>query len=741
MYAHNTWAGSEISMHQTLRELMLMGHQVRVQVGDPSKSCGQTLVLDNIVVAVNSSPEAVAVDYDWADIVVTEHEAISRCLVENNGRIPVVFFSHVRGHITQRLEQLKAVSLVVANSTGVAEEARLPVPHFVFHPPVLLKDYETKPAGEGGVLQVNLSEHKGGHIFWQLARLMPGCTFHGVLGGWGVQVIPPADRPRNVELWPNVQDPRGYYSRATILIMPTLRETYGRVALEAACSGIPAILPNTPGLREAMGEENAIWVERDKPQAWMNALASLLDHQFYATMSDRARHRAEQADCQTRFELAALENALLSAASDNRSRVWAFASEPHYVDHAWPYLSCVSPSKRGPLVVPWVDRFDPKPALLRAYTAGAVVVNLGPFRHKKQHEDALEYWKHPDFPGSVCVVVSQRDYKTAEAWFPKRIVRGEHGAGQTYVGLDHHSFAGGPGHTGCLAATAPNATVAVKIQAAHPSLPVAPVGPIKLYAMKQAIALQPREPDSKLLVLSFRYPGTEGHCQELASAWGHYSDMPDPVGWKVAVHLHPRARGGPIEAWARKRGWEIITEFWEVVRRGAVLAVDNSSLAVEWYYLRPCGNLILMNQPSYRQWVNHGLRFWDMSEWPGVYSIDGPGELPVALETAEAFQPRETDPGWFAEPKPASLRQWLEEMTRPGEGLVKMVALLSFGKRRKQQVFWARSEDAELYERKHYAARLPVNLEVDPGEAGIVFPEFESEVTWRWIESQNWKVK
>ncbi|WP_262928542.1 glycosyltransferase family 4 protein [Streptomyces sp. CBMA152] len=44
------------------------------------------------------------------------------------------------------------------------------------------------------------------------------------------------------------------YSRSRVILMPSLYESWGRVAVEAFASGIPVIAHTTPGLVESMGE-------------------------------------------------------------------------------------------------------------------------------------------------------------------------------------------------------------------------------------------------------------------------------------------------------------------------------------------------------------------------------------------------------------------------------------------------------------------------------------------------------
>ena len=120
----------------------------------------------------------------------------------------------------------------------------------------------------------------------------------------------PASFP-NVTIWPQQEDARQIYRETRLLIMPSKYESYGRVAAEAAISGIPTICADLPGLREAMGGHATylplgapakLWaaaVERfQDPVTWARASTSALDHRVYPAREydafEHALHLARQ---------------------------------------------------------------------------------------------------------------------------------------------------------------------------------------------------------------------------------------------------------------------------------------------------------------------------------------------------------------------------------------------------------------------------------------------------------------
>lgn len=85
---------------------------------------------------------------------------------------------------------------------------------------------------------------------------------------------------------------------ARIVLVPSHSETYGLVALEAAASGVPAIVAASGGLREAVvdGVTGLVLDSRD-PALWASAIADVLaDPALAHRLADAARERAEGLD-------------------------------------------------------------------------------------------------------------------------------------------------------------------------------------------------------------------------------------------------------------------------------------------------------------------------------------------------------------------------------------------------------------------------------------------------------------
>jgi glycosyltransferase involved in cell wall biosynthesis len=145
---------------------------------------------------------------------------------------------------------------------------------FVVPPPIDPERYRTTP---GTHVSLSLSSPwKGGQLVARMARAMPAYPFLVVKDGRGngVELFRGL---RNVELVDFLQ-PRDFYGRTRVQLFPSRSETYGRVGVEGAVSGIPLVASKDPGIREAMGG-HGIFLDRENTIGWVRAVSRLMDDQ------------------------------------------------------------------------------------------------------------------------------------------------------------------------------------------------------------------------------------------------------------------------------------------------------------------------------------------------------------------------------------------------------------------------------------------------------------------------------
>lgn len=596
---HN--AGAEWMLLAIAQDLVRRGHEFTIYARHNVRPAN----LGGVAIHPVTSPRRLEALYMQADVVFT-HLDETRAAMSYAGRTgrPLVHLVHNDRQL--RFHGVTEADLVVFNSRWIELAERWRGPSVVVRPPVFADQYATT-RGEHVTL-INLAEAKGGPLFFELAERLPNISFLGVAGAYGVQAIP-ALRPRNVEIIRNTPNPvRDIYARTRLLLVPSSYESWGRVAIEAASSGIPVIAHPTPGLIESLGAAG-IFIDRDDVDAWAERIDTLLNlPAYYALHSAKVARRARDLD--PTAELDELERALLAIkATPRQHRIDFAASAPAYLDHLEPIYRAMPEEHRGGFYLSKelaAERDDLNPIVFEG-----------------------------DLPGGREVVVAS--FADLSAAGRRRVILSEHGAGQSYSGR-HASYAGGNGRDDVALFLMPNDHAAARNRRQYTKTPTVVVGSPKV----DHLATLPAPTGPLVAAISFHW-----RCAiapEADTAFDHYrdalSDTRAALEW-AGVTLIGHGHPGIFEEIApiyEAAGIEAVASFEEVVRRAHVYAVDNSSTLFEFAALdRP---VVVLNCPGYRRAVNHGLRFWWGAD-VGV-QVDDPSELVpgilAALEDPPARQ-------------------------------------------------------------------------------------------------------
>lgn len=325
--AHN--AGAEWAAHSLLRELVVRGHDVDVLLSQPA-AASEGYELDGVQVHPfrgKSDPAPWLNGDRRAHVIVTHLENTARASILGElNRIPTVHLLHNTYDKSKQWLVKGSPELAVYNTQWMREDVEAwwqvnrgdrPMPQGItVRPPVAVNDYQASPGDR--ITLINLTAEKGAHVFYALAERMPKRKFLGVIGGYGHQVIR-EDLP-NVEIMPHTPGDRmakDVYARTRVLLAPSVYESYGRVAVEAMCSGIPVVAHPTPGLRESLGPAG-IFADRDDIDAWEAALKRLASPKIYPAASKLAAARAAELD--PRVELDDWSKTMEGVAKRGRTR-------------------------------------------------------------------------------------------------------------------------------------------------------------------------------------------------------------------------------------------------------------------------------------------------------------------------------------------------------------------------------------------------------------------------------------
>ncbi len=111
------------------------------------------------------------------------------------------------------------------------------------------------------VTLVNPEPRKGVHVFARIAEVLsrrrPDIPLLIVEGAGKASFLPQLgvnlSGIRNLRIMPNTPDPRRFYAMTKLLLMPSLMENAGFVAMEAMTNGIPVLASSRGGLPETVG--------------------------------------------------------------------------------------------------------------------------------------------------------------------------------------------------------------------------------------------------------------------------------------------------------------------------------------------------------------------------------------------------------------------------------------------------------------------------------------------------------
>lgn len=281
-------AGAEWMLHNIMRSLSNEGAEAHVYVGSaqPAQRVGRW---DGVHVHVGFPSMQQTERYDVALTHLDESLNAARLCV--GAGVPLAHVVHNTRQLAYHGVTQRTCQLAVFNSDWLRRSVSWPGESITCTPPVFRSDYVTeRDRVIGRTTLVNLSREKGVAVFYDLAARRPDSSFMGVIGSYGGQDV--RFNVENVVIrQPTPYMARDVYRKTRVLLMPSAEESYGRCAVEAAMSGIPSLVSDTEGLREALGDAGT-YLDPADPAAWEAAHRALDAPRAYQAASRLALDRA-----------------------------------------------------------------------------------------------------------------------------------------------------------------------------------------------------------------------------------------------------------------------------------------------------------------------------------------------------------------------------------------------------------------------------------------------------------------
>jgi len=290
-------SGGDSTIHELLKAMVADGWDAKVLVYNAPRPF-ESFDLDGVRVEQQRDRRDPIAEIPKANLVLAHLDGTERsCFIARKFKTPVVQYIHNSMAPTHAYVGMKC-DLAVFNSQWISDSyPEYTGARIVVRPPVNPADYAATLDKCGEITQVNMWVNKGAETFYRCAEALPNLSFGTVYGGYGPQDI---REMANVTHHPNVHDMREVYGRARIILMPSLYESYGRVAVEALATGIPSIVAPTPGLKEALGDAGTY---ASSPEDFIQAIKRLTGSRAYNAAVKRATARSEELWAQSQVEL------------------------------------------------------------------------------------------------------------------------------------------------------------------------------------------------------------------------------------------------------------------------------------------------------------------------------------------------------------------------------------------------------------------------------------------------------
>jgi len=288
-YICGNLAGSETMAHLINKYLINKGYIVNViiydaicsNVSNESVNIINSNDIEKVELAINSSDILFSQNLTYPELAVKKANELNK---------PVVIFLHTHDPTWDRNpEEYRGLINpskinIVYNSIWLKKFFNSSLNSIVLNPPINCADYNTTT---NNMYVSLLNRNKGEDIVLLIAEKMPDVKFL-IIGDNENKIV------NNITYKPNTKNVKEIYGITDIVLMPSVTESWGMVATEAMCSGIPSIASPTEGLKENLAYAG-LFIDRDSIDEWVSMIYKLKnDRTFYNDISNKCKTRVKE---------------------------------------------------------------------------------------------------------------------------------------------------------------------------------------------------------------------------------------------------------------------------------------------------------------------------------------------------------------------------------------------------------------------------------------------------------------
>jgi Glycosyl transferases group 1 len=295
--------GAEHYIASFARELAVSNNEVVVLTGYESAKSDHELIIETSLSTSNTATrkERVETFQKALDRVRPDCIFVHRFFAEeysdvlNRCDVPTVEVVHNR-------KCLRNADLTVYNSqyTKTRNTTERHELSMVFLPPVSLAEVSISMPIDNRIGFVKPILHKGSNIFYTIVDSLYQRKFTVLRGEWQALEDIRVDK-KNVEYLEPVKNMSEFYSRCSVVLVPSLSEDAGTIPLECALAGVPCISSKVMGLEETNG--GGVFVLRpDYVECWVEEIRKLDGTSYRAEVVDRQKRYLRSLDQEGKFK-------------------------------------------------------------------------------------------------------------------------------------------------------------------------------------------------------------------------------------------------------------------------------------------------------------------------------------------------------------------------------------------------------------------------------------------------------